>query len=161
MWVLLFWIWFFRVYSWKLWINVQTFTHFLYERARNVSTSRCFRIFVWSAADIFCCYLYVLVKTFQEIVVAHWAAFVSDVNECDKVIGGMVSKGGCHHKCENTIGSYTCSCNKGYSLADDKKTCKGRVKVLTNELHVFSVINQNYSCEEILTNFFFQYYLIS
>lgn len=59
----------------------------------------------------------------------------------------MVSKGICHHKCENTIGTYTCSYSKGFPLADNERTCESRVKTkaLTKIMHVFSVINQNYS----------------
>lgn len=49
-----------------------------------------------------------------------------DVNECQETIGSVVSNGGCQHNCNNTIGSYICSCNKGYSLADDGKTCQGK-----------------------------------
>lgn len=33
-----------------------------------------------------------------------------DVNECAK------SNGGCDHKCLNSAGSYSCSCNTGYEL---------------------------------------------
>lgn len=39
---------------------------------------------------------------------------------------GVIPKGGCHHKCNNTIGSFICLCNEGFALMDDKKTCKGR-----------------------------------
>ena len=49
-----------------------------------------------------------------------------DVNECQVIIGGVISKGGCQHKCTNTIGSYIYSCNKGYYLTNDKKTCEGK-----------------------------------
>ena len=28
------------------------------------------------------------------------------------------------HKCTNTIGNFTCQCNKGYALDTDRKTCK-------------------------------------
>ena len=41
----------------------------------------------------------------------------SDVNEC------FVNKGGCDHQCINTLGSYECKCNVGYSLAPDGKRC--------------------------------------
>ena len=52
--------------------------------------------------------------------------FVSDIDECMERINGVISKGGCQHKCNNTIGSYICSCNEGFASTSDKKACKGR-----------------------------------
>ncbi|CAH1257267.1 SCUBE1 [Branchiostoma lanceolatum] len=40
----------------------------------------------------------------------HWRT-CNDVNEC------LTSNGGCEHTCSNNEGSYTCSCNTGYSLS--------------------------------------------
>ena len=45
----------------------------------------------------------------------------SDIDECD------LKKDGCAHKCENTEGSFKCSCKSGFKLLDDKKTCKGKL----------------------------------
>ena len=42
-----------------------------------------------------------------------------DINECD------TGNGGCDHKCTNTDGSYTCSCNSDYELNSDSHTCNG------------------------------------
>ena len=47
----------------------------------------------------------------------------SDIDEC------KLSNGGCEQNCLNAIGSFKCSCNKGYKLLYDGKTCKGEVKV--------------------------------
>ena len=33
----------------------------------------------------------------------------------------------CQQVCNNTIGSYECSCNDGYTLATDGKNCTGRI----------------------------------
>ena len=44
---------------------------------------------------------------------------ISDVDEC------LISNGGCHHNCHNSVGSYTCSCNGGYRLNTDGHTCEG------------------------------------
>ena len=52
---------------------------------------------------------------------------ILDINECDKIIGGILSNGGCEHRCNNTIGTYVCSCYDGYSLTLDEKTCEGIV----------------------------------
>ncbi|KAL8617136.1 hypothetical protein ACOMHN_014306 [Nucella lapillus] len=40
-----------------------------------------------------------------------------DVNEC------ALDNGGCEGGCENTPGSFTCSCGQGYTLADNNASC--------------------------------------
>ena len=45
--------------------------------------------------------------------------YYSDINECS---GGSH---GCSQICTNTIGSYTCSCNSGYRLGSNGRTCIG------------------------------------
>eukprot|EP00058_Branchiostoma_floridae_P023089 XP_002608579.1 hypothetical protein BRAFLDRAFT_128816 [Branchiostoma floridae] len=40
----------------------------------------------------------------------HWRE-CNDINEC------LTNNGGCQHTCSNNDGSYTCSCNTGYSLS--------------------------------------------
>ena len=45
--------------------------------------------------------------------------FVLDINECS------TNNGGCEHNCVNTIGSFTCSCNTGYSLTSGLH-CSGK-----------------------------------
>lgn len=42
-----------------------------------------------------------------------------DMNEC------LTDNGGCNHNCENTLGSYTCSCKDGYELSTNLHTCIG------------------------------------
>ncbi|XP_074261728.1 vitamin K-dependent protein S-like isoform X3 [Saimiri boliviensis] len=39
------------------------------------------------------------------------------VNSCEK------NNGGCSHHCEHAIGAPCCSCNHGYQLDSDEKTC--------------------------------------
>lgn len=65
-------------------------------------------------------------QNLSKIVQKTWSTNVLDINECQAMVGGVISKGGCQHKCTNTIGSYICSCNEGYYLANDEKTCEGR-----------------------------------
>ena len=69
------------------------------------------------------CYLFSSGKCLLLKIISN---FVSDVDECMKRINGVVSKGGCQHKCSNTVGSYICSCNEGFALSSDKKACRGR-----------------------------------
>ena len=48
------------------------------------------------------------------------ADFILDIDECSK------DNGGCSDTCVNKPGSYQCTCEKGFSLAKDKKTCRGK-----------------------------------
>ena len=41
----------------------------------------------------------------------------TDVDEC--------IKNPCDHNCTNTDGSFTCSCNNGYELDDNGRSCNG------------------------------------
>ena len=47
--------------------------------------------------------------------------YLTDVNECNT---GVHS---CEHKCQNTPGSYGCSCFYGYRQRADMQTCEGRL----------------------------------
>ena len=44
-----------------------------------------------------------------------------DVNECTS------ENGGCVHACNNTEGSFVCSCDLGYELDTDGLSCKGEL----------------------------------
>ena len=48
---------------------------------------------------------------------------ISDINECAEGIDD------CAQLCEDTNGSYTCSCSSGYSLTDDSHGCDGRLSI--------------------------------
>ena len=50
-----------------------------------------------------------------------FVATYTDVDECQS------SNGGCTHNCNNTIGSYYCSCYEGYELSSDNHTCIGKI----------------------------------
>lgn len=40
----------------------------------------------------------------------------------------MLDNGGCAESCENTIGSYRCTCNKaGYQMVPGKTSCEGQL----------------------------------
>ena len=44
---------------------------------------------------------------------------VIDIDECS------LSTDRCDQSCQNTVGSYTCSCNAGYTLDGNGQTCDG------------------------------------
>lgn len=61
----------------------------------------------------------------------------SDINECDNV------NVGCMHSCNNTNGSYHCTCNSGYVLAADGHMCNGEC-VSTNLIESITLYNPGY-----------------
>ena len=46
---------------------------------------------------------------------------LTDIDECS------LGTDRCSQSCTNTIGSYTCSCNTGYTLNSDGYTCDGKI----------------------------------
>ena len=49
----------------------------------------------------------------------------TDIDECS------TNNGGCNHVCTNTVGSFNCSCNDGFSLNADRASCNGNfVKIV-------------------------------
>lgn len=50
------------------------------------------------------------------------AVFCADVDECSK------RNGGCDHQCNNTMGSYRCSCHHGYMLVG-RHMCNGKLQL--------------------------------
>ena len=49
----------------------------------------------------------------------------TDVDEC------ATNNGGCAQTCTNTVGSFVCSCQSGYTLASNGLTCDGELTVLS------------------------------
>ena len=50
----------------------------------------------------------------------HFLSYYSDIDECTE------PGHGCSQLCNNTMGSYSCYCLKGYWLKRDNKTCVGK-----------------------------------
>ena len=44
--------------------------------------------------------------------------WMADINECEQ-------GNDCHQLCQNTEGSFLCSCNEGFTLTGDRKNCTG------------------------------------
>ena len=57
-------------------------------------------------------------------------ASYTDIDECAE------STNGCSQTCNNTIGSYMCSCDFGYRLASNGRVCNGR----------FTKVSVDYNC---------------
>ena len=73
------------------------------------------------------------------------------MNECSD------NNGGCEHTCINSEGSYSCSCNSGYSLDSNDRNCSGKYMFkLVYYLHYMIDINEcdtnNGGCEQICIN---------
>ncbi len=47
----------------------------------------------------------------------------TDIDECSS------DNGGCEWECSNTRGSFVCSCDSRYHLAEDGKSCKGETEI--------------------------------
>ena len=54
-----------------------------------------------------------------------------DINEC------QTSNGGCEQVCANTVGSFECSCNQGFSLSSDGANCNGKFRKFSR-MHVIN-----------------------
>ena len=65
-----------------------------------------------------------------------------DINEC-----GNETLNDCHPNalCNNTIGSYTCTCKDGYS-GDGKNSCEGIILNKTTFIVIVNHINLSWSC---------------
>ena len=55
------------------------------------------------------------------LMLKYTCLFLLDINECDDTYHG------CHHNCQNTIGSYNCTCYDGFILAEDERSCEGKL----------------------------------
>lgn len=51
-------------------------------------------------------------------------------NNCNDIDECALGNTGCEF-CQNTVGSYECTCPDGYELSSDQKTCRYVIKLLT------------------------------
>ncbi len=61
--------------------------------------------------------------------------FYTDINECN------TGNGECDHICNNIVGSYKCSCRKGFYLDSNGVSCKGLVIILYNYITLQIIIS--------------------
>ena len=57
--------------------------------------------------------------------------FFLDINECENAVL-------CSQQCNNTEGSFFCSCSAGFKIGDDRETCEGTENTLHTQLLLFS-----------------------
>ena len=50
----------------------------------------------------------------------HYRSHLADIDECD------TNNVSCEHICNNTIGSFECSCPDGYLLDENRRNCSGK-----------------------------------
>ena len=70
---------------------------------------------------------------FDDLLANHYN--ISDINECQN------NNGGCQHTCNNTVGSFQCSCLSGYSLNADGLQCDGKILLTMNYHHTVLLIS--------------------
>lgn len=57
--------------------------------------------------------------------------FKPDTDEC------LAQNGGCEHTCTDSDGSHTCSCDRGYRLNHDQRTCKGTPRIPSRQQRMY------------------------
>lgn len=86
-----------------------------------------FKLWIWikiykfqEQSEIFQHYLLVRTFALRWNLMLKFLLFWSDVNEC------TANTDGCADTCVNTIGGFVCSCQPGFTLGADQKSCVGR-----------------------------------
>ena len=93
--------------------------------------------------------------SFHMNIVLNVVFFLPDINEC------QTSNGGCNQSCINTVGSFQCFCDVGYTLASDNVGCDGKHQLSHENTEImlnvfFPDINEcqasNGRCSQTCTN---------
>ena len=53
------------------------------------------------------------------LIIWNYVCSLADINEC------LTDNGGCEQICNNTEGSFSCSCDSGYNLDSNRLNCTG------------------------------------
>lgn len=62
----------------------------------------------------------------------HYA--IIDINEC------IANTDDCDQGCQNTVGSFLCTCRDGYVLSGDGRTCSGKPSLLSCWYAFYNII---------------------
>ena len=57
---------------------------------------------------------------YRHVVLFLFIRPLTEINECS------TNNGGCDHDCNNTDGSFVCSCDSGYQLDNNSLNCSGK-----------------------------------
>ena len=66
----------------------------------------------------------VIIKTHRKLNEIEFCQPFIDLNEC--------AYAGCEQECKNTIGSYYCYCNSGYTLNSNEESCDGKLFIIVH-----------------------------
>ena len=67
---------------------------------------------------------YLTCSLISHFLVSNLCSFSTDIDECQE------HNGGCSQHCHNLVGGYQCTCDHGWSLSGDSKTCFGKCKMI-------------------------------
>ena len=84
-----------------------------------------------------CCLLHPVELLLRNII---YIFIFSDIDECE-----TKSLHRCNQICNNTLGSYSCSCEKGFEINRDGYTCEGMKAVCYFNLAVLTLIYSNFT----------------
>ena len=59
---------------------------------------------------------------------------MTDIDECAR------GTSGCSHMCNNTMGSYICTCRTGYRLASDNHNCMGESRCRSTDVIIITTV---------------------
>ena len=79
---------------------------------------------LWSGLSKHCWIIHLCIQYWLWTAVNSSGHTCMDVNECHANIHG------CTHKCHNALGFYNCSCNSGYVLGLDGRSCNGKKAII-------------------------------
>ena len=61
----------------------------------------------------------------KEQTYCNYVAQQTDIDECE-----LTEMNDCQQHCTNTVGSFNCSCQEGFTLNVDGRNCDGRYKII-------------------------------
>ncbi|XP_035686817.1 mucin-like protein [Branchiostoma floridae] len=84
---------------------------------------------------------FALLERLKEDILPTVCEQIPDVDECNQI-----DKGGCAQNCHNLHGSYYCTCNDGYTLAEDKHSCDDIDECPAPGCHFCTNVPGSYRC---------------
>ena len=79
---------------------------------------------IWQMTDMRVMVSYCYCMKLTKIIIRCEYNSLADIDECAE------GTDGCAQTCTTVVGNYTCSCDSGYYLANDRRTCDGEFLLL-------------------------------